>query len=286
VSRDLGLVRTLDDAAGFAATGWSYLSTPARAHVWWSARFSDGGNVLFPGALGLLLTAFAIARGDALRDRRARMCLAVGIAGVALSFGAHLPGYSVLYAVVPLLHGIRATARFGVLAIFAVAVLSGFGVAALRRSVPGRAWAPIATALVLLASFESLAAPLGLTRFEAVPPIYADVPRSSNTVVVEVPFYNSRNAQFHAQFMLFSTSHWQRLVNGYSGFQPPSFYENAQALADFPDEKSFARLRALGATHLFVHSEQLPDGTLDTLDARPDLQRTTAFGSIVLYKLK
>jgi hypothetical protein len=161
VSRELGLVRTLDDASGFAATGWSYLSTPARAHVWWSAQFSEGGNVLFPGALGLLLTAVAIARGDALRDRRARMCLAVGIAGVALSFGANLPGYSVLYAVMPLLHGIRATARFGVLATCAVAVLSGFGVVALRRAVPARAWSPLAVVLVLLASFESLAAPLG-----------------------------------------------------------------------------------------------------------------------------
>ena len=167
-----------------------------------------------------------------------------------------------------------------------MAVLSGFGVAALRRSVPARAWATLATVLVLLASFESIAAPLGLTRFEAVPPIYANVPQSGNTVVVEVPFYNSRNAQFHAQYMLYSTSHWQPLVNGYSGFQPPRFYDNAQALEGFPDERSFARLRSLGVTHLFVHSEQLPDGTLGTLDARPDLQRAAAFGSIVLYKLK
>jgi len=214
------------------------------------------------------------------------MCVAVGIAGVALSFGANLPGYSVLYALMPLLHGIRATARFGVLAICAVAVLSGFGVVALRRSVPTRLWAPMATILVLVASFESLAAPLGLTRFEAVPPIYAGVPNSSSTVVAEVPFYNSRNAQFHALYMLYSTSHWQSLINGYSGFQPPSFYENAQALDGFPDERSFARLHALGVTHLFVHSEMFPDDTLNTLDARQDLQRTGAFGSIVLYRLK
>jgi len=286
VSRDLGLVRTLQDAAGFAASGSSYLSTPARVHAWWSSRFSEGGNVLFPGALGLLLTATAIVRGDAFRDRRARMCVAVGIAGVALSFGANLPGYSVLYALMPLLHGIRATARFGVLAICAVAALSGFGVVALRRSVPTRLWAPMATILVLVASFESLAAPLGLTRFEAVPPIYAGVPNSSSTVVAEVPFYNSRNAQFHALYMLYSTSHWQSLINGYSGFQPPSFYENAQALDGFPDERSFARLHALGVTHLFVHSEMFPDDTLNTLDARQDLQRTGAFGSIVLYRLK
>jgi hypothetical protein len=285
VSRELGMTRTLADAAGFAASISSYLSTPARVHSWWSSRFTDG-NVLFPGVTGLLLAAVALLRGDALRDRRARMCIAVGVTGIALSFGAYLPGYSLLYGAMPLLRGIRATARFGILAIFAVAVLAAFGVTALRRSVGARTWRPLAVALVLAASLESIAAPLGLTRFEGIPPIYADLLRSSRAVVVEVPFYDSRSAQFHAQYMLNSTAHWQPLVNGYSGFQPPSFYENVEALQGFPDDRAFARLHGLGVTHLFVHGEQLPDGTLAMLDAREDLERSATFGSIAVYRLK
>ena len=91
VSRDLGLVRSIGDAGNFAASWSAYLATPARVHSWWSARFSEG-NILFPGALGLLLALLSIARGEAFTDRRARMCIAVGAIGVALSFGAQMPG--------------------------------------------------------------------------------------------------------------------------------------------------------------------------------------------------
>ena len=208
--------------------------------------------MLFPGALGLLLTAVAVLKGGALRDSRARMCFAIGVAGVALSFGSQMPGYSVLYDAMPLLRGIRATARFGILATLAVAVLAAYGVVALRKMMPMRAWPSVSVVLITCASLESLAAPLGLTRFDGIPPIYAQVPRTPGTVVLEVPFFGPRSVQFHAHYMLDSTVNWQPLVNGYSGFQPPSFYENARALQNFPYGGSVTRARALGVTHVFL----------------------------------
>jgi hypothetical protein len=285
VSRDLGLVRTLGDAQNYAATWSAYLATPARLHQWWSARFAEG-NVLFPGALGLILAGVAVARGVAFSDRRARMCLVVGIVGVVLSFGAAVPGYSVLYTAMPLLRAIRATSRFGILATCAVAVLAGFGITVVRRALAPRTWAPVAAILVLLAAGESLAAPLGLVRFDGIPPIYARIPQEPSTVLLEVPFYGSRSAQFHAQYMLYSTAHWRPIVNGYSGFQPPSFYENAAALERFPDETAFTRIHALGVTHIAVHSEQMPADTAAALDARTDIERVASFGAILLYRLK
>jgi hypothetical protein len=285
VSRDLGLVRSLSDAGNYAATWSAYLTTPARLHAWWSARLG-GANVLFPGMLGLVLTGVAVLKGGALRDGRARMCLAIGVAGIALSFGAQMPGYSLLYDAMPLLRGIRATARFGILATLAVSVLAGFGVVTLRRMIPVRAWTSVSLLLIACASLESLAAPLGLIRFDGIPPIYAQVPRTSGTVVLEVPFFGSRGAQFHAHYMLDSTVNWQPIVNGYSGFQPPSFYENAQALQDFPHGAAVARMRALRVTHVFVHADQMPDGVLAAMDARSDVERAGSFGGIVLYRLK
>jgi hypothetical protein len=285
VSRALGLVRSLDDAGNYAAAWSSYLTTPARLHAWWSSRVADA-NVLFPGALGLLLTGVALLKGGALRDSRARMCIAIGIAGVALSFGSQMPGYSVLYHAMPLLRGIRATARFGILATLAVAVLAAYGVVALRKMMPARAWSIVSVLLIACASLESLAAPLGLTRFDGIPPIYAQVPRTPGTVVLEVPFFGRRSVQFHAHYMLDSTENWQPLLNGYSGFQPPSFYENALALQNFPYGSAVTRARALGVTHVFVHSDQMPDGVLAAMDARADAERVGSFGAIVLYRLK
>ena len=282
---DLGFTRSLSDAALYSATWMDYLSTPSRLMFpWWSHRFFVG-TALYPGAIGLALALLAIIRGEGFRDPRARMCLAVGLVGVALSFGPRLPGYAALYTMLPLLQAIRATARFGYLATLAVAALAGFGVVALRRLTPARAWPALAIVLLAMASAESLVAPLGLTRFDGLPPIYSHLPREPRTRVVEVPFFGPGSAQFHASYMLNSTAHWRPIVNGYSGFQPASFYQHAAVLQGFPDEASMGLLHELGITHVFVHTTQVSHETLATIDATPELKLAEKFGSIALYRL-
>jgi hypothetical protein len=285
-NQDLGLTRSLSDAGMYSATWSDYLSTPSRLMFsLWSHRFFQG-TALFPGAVGLALTAVALASGDAFRDSRARMCLAVGLAGVALSFGPRMPGYALLYTVVPVLRAIRATARFGYLATLSVAALAGFGVVRLRGSTPARVWPGLALVLVLAASAELLVAPLGLTRFDGIPPVYAHLPHDASTRVVEIPFFGSTSAQFHASYMLNSTAHWRPIVNGYSGFQPPSFYQHAQVLQGFPDDASRALLRELGITHVFVHTTQLSKDTLAQISQQRQLKLVETFGSIALYRLE
>ena len=285
-NQDLGLTRSLSDATMYSATWSDYLSTSSRLmYAWWSHRFFVG-TALFPGAVGLALTLLALARGDAFRDPRARMCLAVGIVGVALSFGPKLPGYATLYEVFPVLRAIRATARFGYLATLSVAALAGFGVVALRRMTPAGAWPALAVVLLAGASGESLVAPLGLTRFDAIPPIYGHVPRDPAARIVEIPFFGPSTSQFHASYMLNSTAHWRPIVNGYSGFQPASFYQHAQVLQGFPDNPSMALLHELGITHVFVHTTQLPPETLAQIKARSELEIQETFGSISLFSLQ
>jgi hypothetical protein len=284
VNRELGLTRSLGDAAMYAGTWKDYLSTPARLHYrLWSHHFFVG-TALFPGALGLLLAALAIARGG-LRDGRARMCMAVGIVGLLLSFGPTLPGYATLFQILPLLRAIRGTARFGYLVTVAVAALAGFGVLTLKRSVSARTWPPIAGLLVTIASFESFAGPLGLVRSYGIPPIYSRVPRQPGIHVVEIPFHGPRSAQFHAAYMLNSTAHWQPIVNGYSGFQPPSFYRHAEILQSFPNGDALALLRTLAVTHVFVHITEVAPETMAAIDGTPWLEVVDRFGSIVLYRV-
>ena len=285
-NQDLGLTRSVSDAVMYAATWQDYLSTPSRImYPWWSYRFFTG-TALFPGAVGLALTLFGCVWGGVLSDRRARMCLAVGIAGVALSLGPRLPGYGILYTVVPVLRAVRASARFGYLATLAVAALAGFGVAVLRRRVPARRWTGVTIGLLAAATIESLAAPLGLTRFDGIPPIYAHVPRDPNTRVVELPFWGANSSHFHASYMLNSTANWRPLVNGYSGFQPPSFYKHADVLSTFPDAGSLALLHDLGVTHVFVHTTQLSAETLTAISQEARLKPVETFGSIALYRLE
>jgi hypothetical protein len=191
----------------------------------------------------------------------------------------------VLYTLVPVLRAIRATARFGYLATLSVAALAGFGLASLRRASPGRPCTAITVALLAAASAESLVAPLGLTRFDGIPPIYSRVPRDATTRVVEIPFFGPTSAQFHASYMLNSTANWRPIVNGYSGFQPPSFYRHAAVLGGFPDAASLAMLHDLGVTHVFVHTTQMPKDALDAIDRDRRLKLVETFGSISLYRL-
>lgn len=284
-SHDQGLTRGLADATQYSATWQDYLSTPSRFHYpWWSQRFFYG-TALFPGALAIALSLLAIVRGVAVRDRRARMCLAIGLVGVVLSFGPKVPGYGLLYTVVPLLRGIRATARFGYLATLAAAVLAGYGVVVLRGLTAARFWPAVAAGLIAIASTEQLAAPIGFRRFDGIPRIYERLPRRAGTVVAELPFYGPRSAQQHAPYMLNSTAHWQPMINGYSGFQPASFFRHAGELADFPDDRSMTTLREIGVTHVFVHTAELSAPALALLAASRDLQHVDTFGTIRLYSL-
>jgi hypothetical protein len=285
-NHDLGLTRSLSDAGMYSATWMDYLSTSSRLMFpLWSYRFFFG-TALFPGVVGLALTAVAIVRGDVVRDPRARMCLAIGVVGVALSFGPKMPGYAALYAVIPVLRAIRATARFGFLLTLSIGALAGFGVVALRRMTPTRAWPALTIVILAAATAESLVAPLGLTRFDGIPPIYSHVPRDPSTHVVEIPFFGPSSSQFHASYMLNSTAHWRPIVNGYSGFQPPSFYEHAQVLQQFPDAASLTLLHDLHITHVFVHTTQIPAATLASINQEPQLKMVEVFGSIALYGLK
>jgi hypothetical protein len=124
----------VDEVALYSAAPRDYLTTVSRVHFhWWSHRFYDANDALFPGVVALALACVAFAGGRAWRNARARMLLAIGLAGFVLSFGPAVPAYRWLYEHLPLLQGIRGAARFGYLVLFAVAGLAAFGLAALRR---------------------------------------------------------------------------------------------------------------------------------------------------------
>jgi hypothetical protein len=282
---DQGFVRTLEEAAGASATWADYLSTPGRLHyMWWSDRWFTG-NALFPGIVAMGLTVVALARGVAFSDPRARMCLAIGLAGLAFSFGTRLPGYITLYELTPVLRAIRVPLRFGYLVILATAVLAGFGVVALRRALSARVGAAAVALLLGAAVIEPLAAPLRLRPFTAIPDIYRILQNDPRAVVVELPLHAPRAAFTNARYMLNSTVHWRPLVNGYSGFVPASYARNYEQLSGFPDARSIAALRETGVTHVFVHRQQIRPQVLEEIDRSPALRRIAVEASIALYRV-
>jgi hypothetical protein len=280
---DQGLNRSLEAIA--PALWRDYLTTPARFDYWLLERWTSSTG-LFPGFVGLALTAYAIATGT-LRDPRARMCLALGVCGVTLSFGAGLPGFSLLYAAFTPLHGIRAIGRFGYLGTVAVAVLGGFGLAAMRRRI-GRPVLAIAAGIVvpLVLTLESLAAPIGYRRFEGIPPIYHRLDAEPSAVVADLPLAAHQVIYLNAPAMLNSTTSFYRLVNGYSGFIPASYFRISDAVASFPAAGAIAALKANGVTHVFVHDDEYSPAQIEQIRQTPDLRQIAADGLVALYELR
>jgi hypothetical protein len=282
-----GFERSLDEVAWFSASVKDYWTTPSRLHGWLGTS-SNGSTSLFPGGIAITLALLALIWPPRLRDRRLRMCLAFGLVGVVLSFGPIVPGYPLLYFATPLLQAVRASARFGYLGIVAVAVAAGYGLALLRQRLVHRARLRLMATWLLLAGvlMEPFAAPIAYQRFAGLPEIYHRLGDIPNAVVAHLPFPPPEAIFRNAPYMLGSTAHFKPMLNGYSGFTPPSYVEHFLRLADFPSRGALRALRTLGVTHVFVHSERLSVEAIADVTRLPGLELLAIEGTIALYRIQ
>ena len=282
-----GFERSLDEVAYFSAQARDYWTTPSRLHGWLGTS-ARGVNSLFPGAAALVLAVLAFSGREAkLRDPRVRVAIAFGIVGVALSFGPIVPGYPFLYTIFPPLQVVRAASRFGYLGIVAVAILAGFGLATLRRRLRERRGLQRVTtiAFTVLIVLESAVAPILYEPFSGIPPVYDANALESAGAVAELPFPPVDVISRNASYILGSTRTFRPLVNGYSGFIPPSYYANHVRLAGFPDAQAMDALRSLGVTHVIVHLPGLTPDQASALPLTSGLQHLESDGGIAIYRV-
>src|SRR5262249_26201380 len=253
--RRAGFHRTLDEAASFSADWRAYLASGVPAHRWILNHLSGWAEVLFPGVIPTTATVAAVMRilwfrrGHSREDRHiVALYWIVCIAALWLSFGPQAGLYGWVYAAFPVMQWLRAPARFGVLVALCFAILTAFAVRDLRRSVR---YARAIGLLVIAATGLELATPL---RFPTVLPtsrIYRMLAQLPPGPVVEFPYFSRREDVFgHSSYMLRSTAHWHRLINGYSDFLPAGFLDEARTIAEFPRAEAIHLLQARGARYV------------------------------------
>jgi hypothetical protein len=292
VRGEQGLVRSIEEVHFYSAGLLDYFVTAGRLHfTWWSHWIFEGRNALFPGITASALAAAAVATGLAWRDRRARMALAFGLAGFALSFGDALPGYAWLHDHVALLQGIRAAARWGLLPLLAIALLAGFMVARLESRWRWHAvWPATVVALAGLVTIEALRAPLALVRFTAIPAVHARLANEPVNALVVYPLFGGSQFNRNARYLLDQTRHWKPMLNAYSSFAPPVFYELASRLRSFPSADAMRELRANGFTHVELHraalEREIGKAAVDGLRARDDLEFVVEQDDVIIYRVK
>jgi len=284
-NRTQGLVRSFDEVAFYSGQWRDYLATGGRLHyAAWSHRFFTHATPLFPGITVLLLAGAALAAPATWRAHRTRAMIALAVVAVVLSFGAAVPGYRWLYDHVALLQGIRAVARFGWLWLLALAVLAGVGLARLERRWPDRAGL-VAAAAAALVTVEAARLPVGYTRFDGLPAIYRHVAALPPAVIAEFPFPDPAVIQDNGPYVIASTTHFQPMLNGYSGFTPASYFIHAAVARRFPSAESVREFGYLGVTHLVVHAARLGDGVVAQLEATGAVRLVAREGDDRLYAL-
>src|SRR4029077_19465805 len=167
------------------------------------------------------------------------------------SFGPKALLYAALYHVVPMFAWLRAPARFGLIVDFGLAVLAGVAIAAwLKRTRrPG-----LVTAILVLAVTGELAGPLYMPEVPPVEPVYRTLATLPSGPLIEMPFFYPQVGLFqHTKYMLASTAHWMPMVNGYSDYIPPDFYEHVMLLAPFPSRDAFKILEPGRVRYALLH---------------------------------
>lgn len=204
------------------------LAATLALYVGW-CRPRPGGEALSPWQRGLLLAT--------------AVCLLATFPVV----------FEPLSHVVPGMSGMRVPARFFAIASFGVAWLVAIGSEALLAKIPRRGrTAAAALAAVLL--FELAPRPFTWsplpTRSE-FPAVYSWLARGDGGAILELPFGDGIG---ELPYMYFSTLHGRPLVNGYSGYAPPTYRHLREVCCwPVPDENALRELDRLGVSELVVH---------------------------------
>ena len=268
LQQERGFHRTIDESSQYSANVQSYLASAAHAHAWLLdlvRRWPPFNEVLFPGFLALGAAALgsiaALRAGRAAasnRSDRETLVLfgSIGLLAFWASFGPQAGLYWLLYHTIPLFSFLRAPSRLGPVVMLGLIVVAALGFRSLLDRFLARHRALAAAALVALGIAELNQIPFGWQRAPTLPSAYRLLAQLPPGPVAEFPFFGTRAAfHLHTQFMLFSTSHWLPLVNGYSDYFPRDFREAAPVLETFPSNDSFAVLRRRRVRYITVNWE-------------------------------
>ena len=284
-------------AAGLASLAslglvlWFFVG--AGVHVTWGGDRILHRNVALPLRLALVSTAaFAVLRALAVRRAAATEPTAFGFtamcaaAAALLALGPRIHSlgrslgegpYAWALEYVPGFDGLRVPARFLMVSALFLAMLAGFGAAALLASRLKRS----AAAVVLMGGIgllaESWVAPLQ-TNMPVIPaddftippapaagrrapPLYRqlrDLP--DDVVLLELP-YGVQAYDLMTTF--YAGSHRRPVLNGFSGFFPASYSGRIEALRRPLDDPAAAAevLHTSGATHVLLHQSAFTGDT-------------------------
>ncbi len=270
------------EAAALSADAVAYLLPPLntwpgqwlQAHTALHPRWIWGEQTMYLGGIALLLAVAGagVAGRIGRRDGEARALVigtvSLGCIALALSFGPHPGGVAPFdwLARVPGLSLFRAPARFGLLVVLAIALLASMGAAAVAaRGSLGRV-VVLACVPLMLGEWRVVDFPNGKPESLTIPTAYRQLEKLPGGAIVSLPDYTATDQWFReADYLMWSTTHWRPIANGYGRSQPPGFGALMADLREFPDDRAITALRRAGIRFVFADESRYAAGGADVV---------------------
>jgi hypothetical protein len=259
VQQETGFGRTVEDTARWSARPVDYITSAAHAHsalLAYSRTLDQYLEVLFPGFMAVVLGAagLVLATRRPGRDRETALLYGtLGLLALWSSFGPNAGLYRILYDL-PTFSFLRAPSRLGLVVTLGLVVFAAIAIRGLLAAAPARLRTALGAVAVIAAIADVAVFPLRWATARPIPTEYETLTHRTRAPIAEFPFYADRiSMTLHAQYMLFSTSHWLPMVNGYSDVIPLDFREAAPVLDSFPSRDAFAVLARRRVRYIAVH---------------------------------
>ena len=263
--RGYGMERPEADMIAWSAQPGSYLSPGLFAMLphqrWLYARFGGHGGDLYPTITLVVFAACALALWR--RHEPVAFLAFLAAAGVLLSFGPkvqigpwEVPGPFALLRIVPGVSMLRIPGAHG-------------RARHARTGVPRRARTrPCVPARSLAGHFAGPDVPAlparGLSSHGRAlrpdppfPPTVQWLAEAPAGPVLELP-WDHETMGYGGRYIYWSTSHWQRMVNGWGGFYPKGAFELGVLGKLFPGPHAADTLRQTGIRYVVVHVDLIP----------------------------
>ena len=287
VAQEYGFTRTLDEISFFSADVGDYLLTPVTNLVYGtiSYPFQANRNIaehsLFPGITVIILSLYGLfflmwfkLNGESrlalvnVSNTIQNIYLLIALIAFILTLGypLHFFGhilnislpYKYLFDYFPGFKSMRVPSRFGFIVMLSLSVMAAYGLKRFIESKPKIKKLAISFIFVLLIISESLYIPV----FGGTMPVGREIPETyqwmanetGDFAIVELP---SESWGDDTEYMYYSTYHWKKLVNGYSGFFPDSYPETMKALMLFPSNESVDLLKMIGVKYVVIHTKEM-----------------------------
>jgi len=251
---------------------------PPSGRAWWEHSLFPGVSVTILGFYGLL--SINNKRNFYLRymggsTQNFYLILAffafVLSLGTQLHFFGHVMNinlpYNYFYEYIPGFKSMRAPVRWGVMVTFSLSILAGYGLNKLINHKSNAKRFTIFLLCILLILLESIYVPLGYGTAplgKNIPEVYNWLSNeTSDFAIVELPMIYVDQIQSgidlykNTKYMYYSTYHWKKLVNGYSGFTPENYIKIVNTIKSFPSNESIELLHSLGIKYVIVHKDDI-----------------------------